>query len=118
MSIGKINQAINLLLQKTPELETLSYTSSYCGTIYVCRYGRMVQVFVSNAHGLPANKYTTICTLPTGWRPPREFVQMLRSPTQGDLRIRVTTAGAVDIYNYATASQTNATGSIIFPTSA
>lgn len=110
------------LLTKMLTTETLSLTSQYASGIYCCRCGKVVTLTLTNMSSVPNGQTITLFTLPTGWRPKHNCVELLRNPTDAAntlMRLSVNTNGTVQVYQYGTATSpatTNASCTITFVT--
>lgn len=116
---------INLIresLTKLQTTETLSFTSQYANGIYCCRCGKVVTLTLTNMSSVPNGQTLTLFTLPTGWRPKHNCVELLRNPTDTAnslMRLWVNTDGTVQVYQYGSATSpvsTNASCTITFVT--
>lgn len=74
-------------------------------TFKLVRNGGIAMLSIVNIQSLPAGN-TTICTLSSGWRPASEVAHTFNAPaasSSSDLRVYITTAGVLSIYNYGSA---------------
>ena len=73
--------------------------------IRVTKRGNMVQVILAPLANIPSGAFTTLATLPTGYRPSRQIFEDFRdmSSSSRRLRLRVDTDGKINIYNYDSA---------------
>lgn len=85
------------------------------GNFAITRFGPVVSIIINNPTEIPTGS-TTVCTVPAGWRPSYNTNCLLPMPSTStptanslSLRVDVTPAGLVRIYNYRSAAITAAT---------
>ena len=103
---------------------TPTWATGTAGTALVSKRGGVVTVAIINPTKLAVGN-NTIFTLPVGWRPALNAVQILVTPTASissgstalSIRLTVSSSGVVQLYNYrssAISGNTNASGFVSY----
>lgn len=89
----------------TTERYSFTLPSTVSTGIMIAKRAGIVMVSVLNVSKLPTG-LSTLCTLPTGWRPPYTVMKKFETPTKtvGPIRATITIEGVFTIYNYGSSA--------------
>lgn len=98
-AVNEVNGIVNTITDNDLSIGSLG------DAIRVTKRGNMVQITLASLANIPTGAFTTLATLPTGYRPSRQIYEDFRdmSSSSRRLRLRIDTDGKIYIYNYDSA---------------